>query len=143
MFGKEEQSNTIMHQLVFEIVNTTLQMCAQLNATNMLSEKSDVIEAFFSLLAQIYKKVPQLLQSTNLDMAAVFQCAVVCLAMPEAQTMKVCTSFLVHFISQSRDTAQANVVQTYGESLILRVLLILGEIQCQLWIEVIHSCIND
>lgn len=49
-----------------------------------------------------------------------------CLSLPEAQTLKLCTSFLVNFISQSRDTAQANVVQTYGESLVLRILVILG-----------------
>lgn len=33
---------------------------------------------------------------------------------------------MVSFISQSRETSQANVVQTYGEALVLRILLNLG-----------------
>lgn len=43
------------------------------------------------------------------------------------QALKAITSYLVHFIAQSRDTPQASVVQTYGESLVLRLLLNLGE----------------
>lgn len=53
--------------------------------------------------------------------------AVVCLSMPEGQTLKMCGSFLVNFIIQSRETAQANVVQSYGESLVLRILINLGK----------------
>lgn len=40
--------------------------------------------------------------------------------------MKSAGSFLVSFITQSRETAQANVVQVYGESLVLRILINLG-----------------
>lgn len=74
MFGKDEQYTTIMHQLLREIVNITLQMCAQLNGCNQLSEHSDVIEAFFMNVAQIYKKVPLLILTAGLDMSALFQC---------------------------------------------------------------------
>lgn len=47
--------------------------------------------------------------------------------MPELQTIKVCTHFLVNFISQSRETSQASIVQSHGETLVLRVLLNLGK----------------
>lgn len=46
--------------------------------------------------------------------------------LPETQTTKAISSFLVHFITQSREVSQNNVVQTYGESLVLRILLNLG-----------------
>lgn len=46
--------------------------------------------------------------------------------MPEVQTMKVCISYLVQFIMQSREANQTNIVQTYGESLVLQVLINLG-----------------
>lgn len=74
MFGREEEYSSLMQVLLREIVNTTLTMCAQLNNCNQLSEKSDVIEGFFLMLAQIYKKVPILMSSSDLDMAALFQC---------------------------------------------------------------------
>lgn len=74
MFGREEQYSGIMQIILREIVNTTLNMCAQLSSSNHLSDKSDVIEAFFLMLAQLYKKVPVLITSSNLDMDALFQC---------------------------------------------------------------------
>ncbi|RZC40401.1 importin-13, partial [Asbolus verrucosus] len=126
MFGNEEEFRAITHQLLHEIVSTTLQMCAQLNSANQLAEKTDVLEGFFAMMAQLFKKIPQVVFASGIDTAALFQCAVLCLSLPEAQTLKLCTSFLVNFISQSRDTAQANVVQNYGESLVLRILLNLG-----------------
>lgn len=53
--------------------------------------------------------------------------AVLCLIIPEMQAVKAISSYLVHFIAQSRDTPQVTVVQTYGESLVLRLLLNLGK----------------
>lgn len=49
------------------------------------------------------------------------------MSMPEVTTVKVCSAFLVNFIMQSREAAQSNIVQMYGESLVLRVLLSLGK----------------
>lgn len=50
-----------------------------------------------------------------------------CLSLQELPPVKSASSFLVSYISQSRETAQANVVQTYGEALVLRILLNLGK----------------
>lgn len=74
MFGEEESLTRICQLSIHEIVNTTLLMCAKLNVIQELSEKSDVVEGFFSMLSQIFKKNPQILQTSNLDMAALFQC---------------------------------------------------------------------
>ncbi|KAJ8931893.1 hypothetical protein NQ314_015162 [Rhamnusium bicolor] len=82
LFGREEEFSAINQQLLHEIVNATLQMCAQYT--------------------------------------------ILCLALPETQTLKSISIFLVHFISQSRETSQADVVQSYGESLVLRILMNLG-----------------
>lgn len=46
--------------------------------------------------------------------------------MQELPPVKSAASFLVNYISQSRETGQANIVQTYGEALVLRILLNLG-----------------
>lgn len=74
MFGKDEDFQTINQQLVCEIINTTLQMSAQLNNSNNLAEKSDVLAAFFRLLAQISKKAPHFIVGGSVDTAALFQC---------------------------------------------------------------------
>lgn len=74
MFGKYEEFMAINQQLVCEIVNTSLQLCAEYNNTNRLSEKSDVLEGFFYALSQTSKKAPHYIMNNNVDMAALFQC---------------------------------------------------------------------
>lgn len=126
MFGRDNECASLMQELLKAIVNTTLQMCSQLTSNSQLSEKTDVLESFFTMLAQLFKKVPHLIQSSGIDLGALFQCAVMCLAMSEGQPVKACCSYLSNFISQSRETEQAAVVQNYGEALILRILISLG-----------------
>ncbi|XP_022917881.1 importin-13 [Onthophagus taurus] len=127
LFGPDRKYVPLMQQLLKELCNITLQMCAQLTNNNRLSEKVDVIEAFFRMLMQVYKKVPLLVQSeSGIDVTALFQCAVMCLSMPELNATKVCSGFLVHFITQSRESNQAVVVQTYGQSLVLAILINIG-----------------
>lgn len=55
--------------------------------------------------------------------------AILCLVLPEIQALKQVSSFLVQFISQSRETSLAQVIQAYGESLVLRILMNLGKIK--------------
>lgn len=126
LFGKEPEYIATMQHLLAEIITTSLTLIAQLNSTNNLSEKTDLIEGFFLLLAQIFKKVAVLIANGGVDCSALFQCATVCLGMNELAAIKACTSFLVNFITHSRETGQAAVVQNYGEALVMRVLLCLG-----------------
>lgn len=74
LFGKEDQFLNVNQQLLHEIVNTSLQMCANVSATSDLSDKADVLEAFFSMMANLVKKVPQLINKSGIDTAAIFQC---------------------------------------------------------------------
>lgn len=74
MFGNEQQFRGITHQLLHEIVSTTLQMCAQLNSSNQLAEKTDVLQGFFAMMAQLFKKIPLVVFSSGVDTAALFQC---------------------------------------------------------------------
>lgn len=72
MFGRDEKFCEINQQLLREIVTVTLETCGRLNEN--LSEKADVFEAFFTMLAQISKKVPHLVVGDGVDTAALFQC---------------------------------------------------------------------
>lgn len=143
-----------MQTLMYEIVSVTLCMCAVLteNGTNRLSEQVDVLETFFFTMSQVTKKNPRLLLARGVDAAAIFQygkkeskqlivihirmscnraiwyfTATVCLTMPELQVLKACASFLTNFISQSREISVMNIVQNYGEPLVVRILLNLGK----------------
>lgn len=77
LFGREEQFSAMNQQLLHEIVNSTLQVCAQYNTNNQLSEKSDVLEGFFSMLGTLAKKVPQLINVSGIDTCALFQCGMI------------------------------------------------------------------
>lgn len=72
MFGREEKFCDINRQLLMEIVSVTLQLCASLK--DNLAEKADTLEAFFSMLAQMLKKMPHLITGDGVDTAALFQC---------------------------------------------------------------------
>lgn len=48
------------------------------------------------------------------------------MSLNENPTLKACSSFLVNFIAQSRDSAEADVIQSYGENLVSVVLIQLG-----------------
>lgn len=74
LFAPVQELSAVMHQLLHAIVDTTLQMSAQLNCANQLSDKSDVLEAFFLTLAQILKRNPQFVFSGSLDCNSLFQC---------------------------------------------------------------------
>ena len=75
MFGNDDKYAHMMKELLKEIVNSTLQICLRLPVNRtLLSEKSDSIETFFTTLALIYKKVPQLITANDIDNAALFQC---------------------------------------------------------------------
>ncbi|KAF7279174.1 hypothetical protein GWI33_007585 [Rhynchophorus ferrugineus] len=126
LFGKEEDLLPLNRQLVQEICNRTFQICAEYNNNNQLSDISDLLEGFFLLLSNLLKKAPLLIFKSDLDTSALFQCAILCLVMPETQTMKAVSGFLVNFINQSRDMAHGDVIQNFGEGLVLRILLNLG-----------------
>ncbi|KAJ9589083.1 hypothetical protein L9F63_017628 [Diploptera punctata] len=115
----------LMESLLRELCSVTIMACSGNNSN--LSEHADLLEAFFNLLAQILKKNPQLFVSEGIDLTALFRCGTVTLGLPEAPAVKAATSFLVNFISQSRELAQLlTVVQTCGDELVQRLLRCIG-----------------
>nr|XP_023016912.1 importin-13 [Leptinotarsa decemlineata] len=126
LFNSEEEFLSVNQQLLREIVRTTLQMCSQYSTSNQLSEKTEVLEDFFMMLTVLTKKCPRLVATCGIDSSAIFQCAILCLIVPEVPTLKQISHYLVQFIFTSRETSQAEVVQAYGESLLLRILMNLG-----------------
>lgn len=74
LFGREDELRPLNQQLVQEICNRTLLLCAECSNNNQLSDIADLLEGFFLLLSNFIKKVPQLIFSNEIDTSALFQC---------------------------------------------------------------------
>nr|CAD7417287.1 unnamed protein product [Timema poppensis] len=127
MYGRNKSHVKLMQSLLCELSSITLHMTTPPHCQN-ISEYSDILEAFFNLLAQVLKKNAELLASAeSLELEKLFQCGILALSVPEALTVKASSSFLVNFISQSTELAPLfSVVQSNGESLTLRILRNIG-----------------
>lgn len=129
MYGKDRSQLPLMESLLRELCTITILACSS-NSTpgTSLSDHAELLEAFFNLLAQILKKTPQLFVSgEGIDLTALFQCGIMTLSLPEAPAVKSATSFLVTFVSQSRELPQLLiVVQACGEVLVQRLLRCIG-----------------
>ncbi|XP_063226596.1 importin-13 isoform X2 [Bacillus rossius redtenbacheri] len=127
MFGKDKTQAALMESLLQEICSVTLQKTSPPACVN-LSEQTDILEYFFNLLAQLLKKIPDFFALTSgIDRGKVFQCSILALSVPEAPTVKASASFLVNFISQSREMPSLfSVVQSCGEVLTRRILRNIG-----------------
>ncbi|XP_044755741.1 importin-13 [Coccinella septempunctata] len=127
IFCKDQDTNTIIHHSLAEIVNITLSMCSQYQNENSLSEKADVLEGFFLLLSSLLKKLPQYIFFGGcINPISIFQCGIMALVLPEQQLLKACSSFLSNMIIQSVDCGHSQIIESIGESLMLRMLLSIG-----------------
>ncbi|XP_021934017.1 importin-13 isoform X2 [Zootermopsis nevadensis] len=130
LYGKDGSQLPLMKSLLKEVCSVTLMTCSGNSNTpgSSLSDHADILATFFCLLAQILKKNPQLfVDSEEIDLAALFQCGTLTLSLPEASAVNAATSFLVNFVSLSREVVQLlTVVQTCGEELVQRLLRCIG-----------------
>lgn len=73
LFGNDVQFRPVVQQLLQKIVATTLQTCGMFTHADQLSEMTDVLESFFAMMSQLYKKIPQLVSSSGIDTASLFR----------------------------------------------------------------------
>lgn len=122
LFGQDKDKKA-------ELMAFFAQICAKsLNLFRAnLRENTVVVEILFQMLSQVIKKIPYFLESEDVDLAALFQCSIVALCLPEKPTVKAASSFIAEFINHSREVpAMLNVVNNYGESLVGQVLKVIG-----------------
>jgi hypothetical protein len=77
MYGRDRSQLPLMESLLRELCAVTILACSGSSSTpeTSLSDHAELLEAFFSLLAQILKKTPQLFVSgEGIDLTALFQC---------------------------------------------------------------------
>nr|CAD7408960.1 unnamed protein product [Timema cristinae] len=74
MYGRNKSHVKLMQNLLCELSSITLHMTTPPHCQN-ISEYSDILEAFFNLLAQVLKKNAELLASAeSLELEKLFQC---------------------------------------------------------------------
>jgi len=114
-----------MQSFFKHIVDVTLK---NISSSGNPSDFADLIASFFLMLAQIIKKVPNLIVATEgIDLLSLFQCGCGCIGLPESDPVRAASSFLSSYINVSRDHPPLNsIVSRYGEELFMIVIRLLG-----------------
>ncbi|XP_077307227.1 importin-13 [Lithobates pipiens] len=83
----------------------------------------DIVDSFMQLLAQALKRKPCLFLSAELDVKAVFQCAILSLKFPEPTTVKSSCAFFMEFLPRCGELAPVGqVVHDEGKFLLQATL---------------------
>jgi len=124
MYGRETGMVDPLRELLSELVNISL---ANIRNSAIISDHADLIDSFYSMLAQVLKKQPGLFLYQNLDTTTLLQAAISCLTMPEQHPVKSVASFLSNLISVSREVEPlVPLVNNHGETLFMQVMKCVG-----------------
>ncbi|KAM8931086.1 importin-13 [Pelodytes ibericus] len=83
----------------------------------------DIVDSFMQLLAQALKRKPCLFLAEELDVKAVFQCAIISLKFPEAPTLRSSCGFFTEFLPRCGELAPVGqVVHDEGKVLLQATL---------------------
>lgn len=124
LYGREAAMESALKSLLSEISNISIRTI-QSGAT--MSDHADLIDCFFSMLAQVLKKQAGLFVNDELDSALLMQCAIHTLTMPEQHPVKSAASFLTQLVTVSRDTeVLVPLVNQHGEQLFMQVMKSIG-----------------
>ncbi|XP_015189015.1 PREDICTED: importin-13 [Polistes dominula] len=123
LFGKDR--NSVIWPVFAEISSLTLRgikTCQSVRGD--LSEWSDLMEAYLSLLAQICKKNGEMLLQVTDQIPDMLRCGMTCLVLPETATPKAAGSFLVHAIMET--PRLQNFIRPIGQELVFIILQCVG-----------------
>lgn len=124
LYGKEADLAPALKSLLVEISNLSL---STVQSGGSLSDHADLIDCFFAMLSQVLKKQPGLFINPELNTVALFQCAILCLTMPEQHPVKSSASFLSQLVSVSREVEPLiPLVNQHGQQLFMQVIKCIG-----------------
>ncbi|KAI4472656.1 hypothetical protein M0802_016606 [Mischocyttarus mexicanus] len=119
LFGKDRYS--IIWPVFAELSSITLggiKACQSVRGD--LSDWSELMEAYLSLLAQICKKNGEMLMQVTDQIHDMLQCGITCLILPETGTAKAAGYFLVHAIMET--TRMQHFIRSIGQELVFVIL---------------------
>uniref|UniRef100_A0A1A7X0H1 Importin 13 n=1 Tax=Iconisemion striatum TaxID=60296 RepID=A0A1A7X0H1_9TELE len=122
IFAGEERHISNIRSLVEALTSTTLSIFQQDPRGH-----PDVAESFMHLHTQILKRSPDLYQSDQLDVKALFFCGILSMNFPETPTVKAACFFFTEFVSRCKDMpALDEVLQRDGKLLTETLLQVIG-----------------
>ncbi|XP_078417203.1 importin-13 isoform X3 [Cetorhinus maximus] len=83
----------------------------------------DIVDSFMQLLAQAFKRKPDLFLAENCDVKALFQCGVISLKFPEAPTVKATCAFFTELLPRCREIQPIGLVVHENGKLLLQATL--------------------
>ncbi|XP_030851802.1 importin-13 isoform X2 [Strongylocentrotus purpuratus] len=114
LFGSVVSLNSAIASLFLQLSSKTLSLLP-----NNAREHTDVLEEYMTTCAQLLKKHTKIFTLDELNLAAIFQCGLVSMTMPENHTIKACCLFFGNFVSQSDNLPGAGEVLTqHGKPLV-------------------------
>ncbi|CAG2173461.1 unnamed protein product [Oppiella nova] len=122
LFGKDLDLQNDLNKYFVEICNHTMSCCQ-----TDLRQQTSLLEVFYSVLANVVKRVPLLFSSTSLDVSTLFRCAMSALLLPEKPTVRYSSAFISEFVILSREVEAMNkVVNEEIENLLGQVFVVIG-----------------
>ncbi|CAG5128606.1 unnamed protein product [Candidula unifasciata] len=122
IFGLQENFVPLSKVIVESVCSRSLDM---FNVG--MRNYTDVIEGFMCFLTQLMKKLKKFILRCNCDLAAIFQAAVLSMALPEHATVKASCSFVIEFLNAGAESEVIrNIVVNHGHLLVDRILRAIG-----------------
>lgn len=122
IFAGEEQCVSHVKYLVEVLTSTTLTLFQK-----GPRDYPDIAESFMYLHAQVLKRKPDMYQSEQMDLKALFYCGIMSLKFPEAPTVKAASQFFTELLNREKDMPQLHeVLQIDGKLLTETILEAVG-----------------
>ncbi|XP_041848975.1 importin-13-like [Melanotaenia boesemani] len=122
IFSGEDHHISNIRSLIEALTSTTLTIFQQ-----GPRDHPDIAESFMLLHAQILKRKPDLYQSDQLDVKALFYCGILSIKFPETPTVKAACLFFTEFLGHCKDMPLlGDVLQMDGKLLTETVLQAIG-----------------
>lgn len=129
LYLSSTQLRSYLSCVLVELINLTLTIFSGDDARTQISEYGDVLETFFLMMHTLMKKnSPILMENENVNFDTMFMCAISGLNAQESSTVSSVATFLVTYISISRDRpCLLTAVQNRGQLLVYTLVRNIGD----------------
>ena len=122
LFGKDVDLEDNLTEYLVRLSNHTMNCCH-----SDVRQQTALLEVFYSVMASIVKKVPNIFSRNSLDVSTLFRCAMSALILPEKPTVRFSSAFITEFIILSREVEVMNkVVNEEFDCLVVQVFAVIG-----------------
>ncbi|XP_070563307.1 importin-13-like [Ptychodera flava] len=123
LFSDNETYQPAVKNIYVQLTTKTLSIFQTIG----IQDQTDVIESFMALTAQLLKKYPHIVVTSDCNPLSIYQIGLVSLMLPEPPTVKSTAYFFCEFINQSEKfPVLVQILTEYGRNLLDIVLKAIG-----------------